>query len=87
MEPRPRRSARYKQRPGVIRRVEPSTTTAETRGQAVRRKRESDRMVDPRIRRMRRRRRLVVSVLVLVLIVVAGVASVTRLIFFSKPAM
>jgi LCP family protein required for cell wall assembly len=59
----------------VIRRVEPSTTTAETRGQAVRRKRESDRMVDPRIRRMRRRRRLVVSVLVLVLIVVAGVAS------------
>jgi LCP family protein required for cell wall assembly len=59
----------------VIRRVEPSTTTAETRGQAVRRKRESDRMVDPRIRRMRRRRRLAVSVLVLVAILVAGAVS------------
>jgi LCP family protein required for cell wall assembly len=59
----------------VIRRVDPSTTTAETRGQAVRRKRESDRMVDPRIRRMRRRRRLAVSVLVLVAILVAGAVS------------
>jgi LCP family protein required for cell wall assembly len=75
MEPRPRRSARYRQRPSVIRRVDPSTTTAETRGQAVRRKRESDRMVDPRIRRMRRRRRLAVSVLVLVAILVAGAVS------------
>jgi LCP family protein required for cell wall assembly len=59
----------------VIRRVDPSTTTGETRGQAVRRKRESDRMVDPRIRRMRRRRRLAVSVLVLVAILVAGAVS------------
>jgi LCP family protein required for cell wall assembly len=76
MESKPRRSARYRQRrPQQIRSVDPASTTSETRSQAARRKRESSRMVDPRIRRMRRRRRLVVSVLVLVAVIVAGTVS------------
>ncbi len=55
--------------------MDPASTTSETSAEATRRRRESGRMVDPRIRRMRRRRRAVVAVLALVLVLAAGAAS------------
>jgi LCP family protein required for cell wall assembly len=76
MESRPRRTDRHrKARAQEIRRVDPVSTTSETHSQAEKRRRESSRMVDPRIRRMRRRRRLVVSIIVLVAILITGAVS------------
>jgi hypothetical protein len=69
----PRRSRR---RPDEIRRVKPASTTAETDRQAIKRRREAGRMVDPRIRR-KRRQRLAVTILVTVLVLLAGGAYAT----------
>jgi len=56
--------------------VKPASTTAETDRQAVKRRREAGRMVDPRIRR-RRRQRLAVTILVTVVVLLAGGAYAT----------
>lgn len=62
-----------RRRPEEIKRIAPASASAETRAQAVRRQRESGRMIDPRITR-KRRRRLTVTILATLLVLIAGAA-------------
>jgi len=59
--------------PANITRRQPASSTSESPQEAVRRRREASRMVDPRVRQRRRRRRLTITLTVLVLLIV-GVA-------------
>lgn len=61
-----------RRKPEHIRRLEPTSSTKETPRDAVRRQRESGRMVDPRVRHRKRRRRLTVALLVLLLLIVGS---------------
>jgi LCP family protein required for cell wall assembly len=59
--------------PSQIERVSPASTTSETQREAVRRRRESSRIVDPKTKRLRRRR-ITITALVVVAVLVLGSA-------------